>query len=246
MSASLVNLQLAVNPIPNRNSNRKSKGNRAKHARASDLSGADCAVKAYNVTRQLVGKVGPLLSLLNIESKYSDTIIGGTAFGLGIGQQVLLSGLSLGQTATTRNGQSVKWNHIEFDFMVSMGTVAAVTYARILLVKDNAPNAATFAVGDLFQAPVTGTDYTTSRFNVGNRERFSIMYDVMMDLNSSKTLSYHFQMARSLSFHTYYNTGNAGTIADITSDALYFIALSNQAVNTPTITGSLRVNFVDN
>lgn len=194
----------------------------------------------------MVGKVGPLLSLLNIESKYTDLILTGGAFSTGIGSQNLISGLSLGQTATTRNGQSVKWNHLEFDFMVSMGTVASVTYIRILVVKDNAPNAATFAVGDLFQAAVTGSDYTTSRFNVGNRERFSIMYDVMMDLNSSKSLTYHFQLARSLNFHTYYNTGNAGTIADITSDALFFIAMSNQAVNTPTITGSLRVNFVDN
>lgn len=213
---------------------------------ASDLSGIECARKAYGVTRQLAGKIGPLLALLNIEEKYSDFLFAGVAFGLGFGNQTLVSGLSLGNTATTRNGQSVKWTNYQYDLRISMGTVSQVTYIRFMIVQDRVPNGAAFATGDLFQAAVSGTDFTTSLYNVGNERRFIIYSDQMVSMNSANSLTHMFQGRLLVNAHTEYNTGNAGTIADIQTGSFYFLFLSNQSVNTPTITGAIRVRFVDN
>ena len=46
--------------------------------------------------------------------------------------------------------------------------------------------------------------------------------------------------------HTRYNTGTAGTIADITDNSIYIMHVSTDAANGVFVTANYRFLFVDN
>lgn len=217
-----------------------------RESRISEADPVACAKKAYNVAKTIGPRVGALLALLNVESKYKDILFGGVSITDNLGIQSTLTSLSQGLTAITRTGQSVKFTHLSFNAFIFLGAVSAVTYVRVLVIADRDPNGAAFAVGDFYAAAATGTDYTSAHRNVGNLKRFSVMHDQAIGLASSTLQVKRLDLEIPLDFHTLYNTGNVGNVTDIQSGGLFLIVQSNQTVNYPTLTATLRMSFVDN
>lgn len=125
---------------------------------------------------------------------------------------------------------------------------------RMIIFADMQPNAAAPALTDLLTSATS-----ISQLNLNNRDRFRIYCDKVFSLNAyaynttansqlaSLSNSYAVKKFKKLNLETIYNSGTAGTIADIQSGALYLLTVGNRAAGTDDATATLstRVRFID-
>jgi hypothetical protein len=202
-----------------------------------------------NAGKQLFKDVMYLKSLINVEHKFRD----GVAAALVIGdstapQQILVNGMAQGSSENTRTGISIKVTELIIRYSVAVSTYTPVN-VRFLVVVDASPNGALFAVTDLFEDTVTGTNYVNSQFSVDNKQRFSILYDETFFLNAVAFTTHEIQEQIPWEHHVEYNDTNSAGIAGVNKWALYVYALSDSTAtpaNGPTLTGSSRINYIDN
>ncbi len=231
--------------MPKRNFNRRKRTGRkgSSYGRAIDRR-----VGVYGgAYAQMKRDIGWLLSVVNVEEKYIDTLFNGNTMTNAIGSQSLLNGVTTGNTSTTRNGQSTKCTKIIIDIIAQVGVTTPVN-CRFLLIKDSAANGATIGVNSIFQAAVDGaSDYTTSQRNVATvGVRVQFMLDTFFQLDTVQNTSKRIKQVINCNFHTRYNTGNAGTVADISENSVYWCGMSSAAATQPTFKGSIRFLFTDN
>jgi len=188
---------------------------------------------------QLRKDVGMLFNFLNVEDKYID-ISASAAAGTASWNFVILNTCNLGTTATTRNGQSIKWKGIELRWNCTMSTTTANQFFRLVLFVDTQPNAANATITDLYPLGVL-----TPR-NVGYLQRFSIFYERTFALNPASDTCFIGECVKQIPMHTEFNTGNAGDITDITKNALYLAWYTSVAANPPTFAYNSRFVFIDN
>lgn len=230
------------------NYRRRTGGRKARNNKRSIGSSVDRRVGIYgNAFVQMKRDIGWLLSVINVEYKYIDTLFNANVMTNGIGSQSLLNGCTTGTSASTRTGQSTKAYQIIIDIIVQVGVTTPVN-CRLLLVRDKAANGATLGVGSIFQAAVDGAnDYTTSQRNVatvGTRIEFCL--DMQFQLDTVQNTSKSIKRVIPCGFHTRYNTGTAGTVADISENSLYWCAMSSAGATQPTFKGSIRFQYTDN
>ncbi len=191
---------------------------------------------AYN---QLRSDVGYIMSLLNTETKYIDS-----AFSVnfsGSWQIQLLNGISLGTSSTTRTGQSVKASGLEAKFFVTLNPLStSIQSYRIVILQDKQPNATAVTPTDVYLAsPV-------SPRTVAYLDRFTILWEKWAIIEPDWPTGEIEQFSRSLNFHVEFNTGNAGTIADITKNSVYMMWYSDAGANFGTLVYYTRFVFIDN
>lgn len=139
------------------------------------------------------------------------------------------------------------------------GTATVATgsqQCRMILFVDMQPNGAAPAVTDLL------TNATPqAMLNLNNRDRFRILRDKVFVLDPYLRVDTATQSIASMTnqvknvkvfkrcnIETIYNSGNAGTVADITSGAIHCLWLGNLAAGTNTDSnffGEYRVRFSD-
>lgn len=196
-------------------------------------------MKIYgNAYGQLKRDVGWLMSVINVEEKHEDSNANGTALSAAW-QLVLLNGIAPGTSSTTRVGQSVKITGIEARFTLKIGSAASNT-VRVVIFWDKSPNATAPAGTDIY-----GTGVLTPRV-VGNLPRFLILYECRFCLDTLGPGIQADDFQRNLNMHEYFNTGTAGTIADIQEGAIYLMFICDTSATFPTIDYYTRVGFVDN
>lgn len=188
---------------------------------------------------QLWRDVKWLKSVVNVERKYSDYTFNSTVSTTENFQ--LINGLSLGDTAITREGQSIKMSSLFVRFYMTMSDLAVVTQVRVIIVMDKQPNASTITSAALLQN--NGSIISPLLIDYGSR--FKVFFDKIYRLDTNK-LNLVTKKFLKLRFHTKFNTGNAGTIADITKNSLYIMMVSDQSTNLPTVEFWARIRFIDN
>lgn len=181
-----------------------------------------------------------LKSVVNVERKYTD--VSATTTASSTPTLVLLNGLSLGDTATTRDGVSVKANSSFLNVFFSINASATTTMVRVMLLLDTQPNATAATASEVLQS----SGSVISPINITNGKRFKIMMDKKKSMSINGTEIVRFKEFRKLGFHTRYNTANNGTIADISTNAFYLLFMSDQATNTAAISYWHRMRFIDN
>lgn len=186
------------------------------------------------------------------EWKYSDTQVNidlSTTPGY-----VLLNGLVPGTAATQRIGQNVSIKSIEVKLRMQVTPATGVDqFVRVLIAVDRQPNGAAPVIGDL----LTATSVTAPR-NLNNRKRFKILMDkpyamggILNGAGSGSQTSNLRMVKKYMKFKrpivVEYNTGNAGTVADITSNSIYMFTLGTEAAgNTDTnMLGYIRIRYTD-
>ncbi len=181
-----------------------------------------------------------LLKTLNVESKYSDVTVSLTPnnnYGF-----TLLNGIPQGDSATDRDGHSVKITSIDIQLYATIHASASTTFVRVALVLDRMPDQAAPGATDVFNV-----NNVNSFPNVDNSPRFEIIWDKQLGLNSLwKT--FHFpglSYSSDLELHTHYNGSGSGVTA-ITQNSLWLVTFSSEATNTPTVGGYTRIRYVDN
>jgi hypothetical protein len=193
----------------------------------------------WNAGRQALRDINRLRQFINTEIKSAD--ITATEASSTTPTFDLVNGLIPGNGNGQRTGQSVKCQNVDMRFILTINASATTSFARIIMVMDKQTNSAVFAIGSLLNA---GNVY--SAYTVGGQNRFIVMYDQTFALNNNGEQTASVCVRLGFQPHTEYNTGTAGTVADINTNSIYFVHLSDQATNTIAISYYIRYWYVDN
>ncbi len=190
--------------------------------------------------QQLLRDINSLRRFINTELHFVDATASTTSSTTPA--LVLLNGLSLGDTASTRTGQSIKMDRGDFRFQLAVNATSVINFTRIIVVLDKQTNATAMTAADLL---VANTPY--SPYTFGSQSRFVILYDETFALStySAGAITKCVGLP-GINQHVIFNSGNAGSVADIVSNSVYLIHLSDQATNTPAFSYYSRIWFVDN
>lgn len=180
--------------------------------------------------------------------KFLDTQL---AVGLGfasnswtIAANQLLNGCAPGSTANTRIGRKFTMKSVLIRYNFSMATTTTGGGPlRIVVVYDKQSNAAIPAVTDIFT-----TDDIEALNNLSNRDRFIIIADHYTEvIGVQSAYSVSGVIKRKINLETMFNTGTAGTVADITTGSLYimFGTPGLHLTAGPTLSFQARVRFSD-
>jgi len=180
------------------------------------------------------------------------------------GAITLLNGTQLGNDYSNRIGRKITIKSIYYRGTVCITATnsappvdgdSSFQHWRMIIFYDKQPNGATPAVTDVL---VTATP--TSHLNLNNRDRFKVLIDKsfvvdpykMVDAANESTwnrTAVNIKKYKKCHITTIYNAGNAGTIADISTNAIFLLWVGNRAA-TATDDGlaafSCRLRFWDN
>lgn len=165
----------------------------------------------------------------------------------------LLNGTTRGSDADgNRIGRNITLKSVEWRLSItSEANNASAGPIRFLLVWDKDPNGTIPANADIIVATST-----TSLQNMGNQSRFVILRDYLISTGagvvggaaaSAGSQCIPLKGYVKLNHKVTYNTGTAGTIADIQHGALYALLLSDLAAGASDwdATGNFRVRYTD-
>ena len=161
------------------------------------------------------------------------------------GAILLLNGIARGEDYNQREGRQIFMKHMELRIQNAVtGGTGVDQHHRYLLVLDSQPNGGALTITNVLES-VSTLAYP----NLDYRQRFRILLDKTVVLNAtaepfSHTFEKHFLR---LNIPVTFNNGNTGTIADIATNSLYFIALGTQAagVTAGSCTVTSRIRFTD-
>lgn len=180
------------------------------------------------------------------EWKYKDTLINVAIDATGT--QTLLNGISPGNGASERVGMKICIKTVEIILRVKVTDGTGVDQdQRLMILLDRQANGA---------APAALTDFLlaaniTSPRALTNRKRFKTFWNKIYSLNASGESGSHRIYKAYLKFRrpiiVDYNAGAAGTVADISSNALYLITLGSVVAGATAgvAYGYIRLRYTD-
>lgn len=148
----------------------------------------------------------------------------------------LFNNLQRGTDRTTRLGNRIRMKSLEYGLHLSVSAAGLVLFqrpsVRLIFFIDKQSNGLAPAVVDFFPAGIT--EFTVSPLNpITVSPRFDVLSDTVYQLQGqypTAPTTYSFRKKIPLKNRAVvYNDGNAGTIADITKNSLYVLAISDQA-----------------
>lgn len=170
---------------------------------------------------------------------------------------------TLGSDFNNRVGRKVNVNSIYIRGFITgtQGTTlvsgqATAQLVRILIVYDCQPNGAAITPSDIL---VDGTT-PISHLNMNNRDRFQILLDKQFnidpyDLNTTAGATYastggqtkQFKYYKKINKEVIFNATGGGTIADITTGAIYFCTIGSNAsgASDSTVIWTSRIRYKD-
>lgn len=226
--------------------------------------------RAFRMPRRL-GAPGTVLSTRGFRGSYGSSknerkvsdVDNGTYQVNTTGNFTLLHIPTLGTDFTNRIGRKTVVKSIFVRGRVQLEIDAALTAAvvnsqgaRMILFVDLQPNGVVPATTDILKEATFA-----SQINLNNRDRFKILADknfafgpfVRVDTATQAILAFNdqikiFKKYKKCTIETIFNSTNGGTIADITSGAIYMFWIGSAASGTNTDTNAIvttRCRFVD-
>lgn len=182
------------------------------------------------------------------------------------GATTLLNGMIRGSTDGTRVGRRIKMIGLDYKGPIMFPITASASFdvLKFAIVYDRATNAAAPAIGDVFNT-ITATLNPLSMERVEYRNRFWIIQDrifnapsVAVTVGGGNSVNTAFNWVDTMaSSHVasgaidlkqaivIYNSGNAGTVADINIGSLYCIQMSENSSTTWAQSVIFRLRYID-
>lgn len=161
----------------------------------------------------------------------------------------LLNGLRLGITSTTRVGTRV----VVFNVSVHLGAMVIQAagveqFCRFIVFYDKQTRGVAPSVLDILAA-----SSPLALYNPTNINRFHILMDKSFPLGSSVTSTgtytsrvWHGLLTSVTATPVDYNSGDTGTVGDISSGSIYLLCLGSQPLGTASkLSGDIRVWYTD-
>lgn len=179
--------------------------------------------------------------------------------GLGNGHTALINGLFLGTERYQRIGRRVNARRINIRCFVYTSAASPAVIDdlfRFSVVFDEQPSSiAAVTAASLWQQVSSAGATSTNMLSYNNRDnsmRYKTLRTHMVQINAEQqaTETYKdrilWEWDIPVNYTTQYNAGTAGTIADITTGALYFVAHgNNSAVAQWSVDYSVRYKYTD-
>jgi len=195
------------------------------------------------------------------EKKFSDTSVQYNLNSTGTVQ--LLCAPTLGTDYTNRIGRKIFINSVYIRGYATLespaiapttDTATPTHLVRFILFVDMQPNGAAPAVTDVLTSASS-----VAHLNANNRDRFKVLWDKQATMGPMAVVgatgvslidkaSFPIKKFKKVRQEVIFNAGNAGTIADINTGALYLLSIANIAagVGTDSIAAiTTRVRFSD-
>lgn len=158
----------------------------------------------------------------------------------------LLNGIARGDEINERTGRKVQMRSIEMHLYATVTPATGTDQRqRVLVIYDKQTNGAALTAANVLQ----NTSPVGLR-NLENRSRFICLYDEAFSLNATGESDSErtFKWYRKVNLTVTFNSGDAGTVADITTGSLYMVVVgSNVAGATAgSVNGYVRVRYTDN
>lgn len=187
----------------------------------------------------LATTVYKLKSLINTEFKTVDTVASSVITTTPI--IAIINALATGDDFDDRDGRVVRFKSIDVRLEMTMNTTPINDMIRVMVVIDKQANETTLLILDL----LTLADMRSHK-NLDQRKRFVILKDEVIEFSVGKGTNKLFHWYKKLDMKTIYDSGNAGTIADITTNAMYLILFGTEAANGVLVSRSVRMRYIDN
>lgn len=215
-------------------------------------SAAAAAAARYRMRPYRNRRTGGLI-LAPGEFKSVDTVITGDLNQTGTIS--LINGIARGDEINERNGREITMKSVQLSMACeSTATTGIAQTCRILLVYDRQANAAAPTFAQVLAA--TGGSCVISPRNLENRKRFKILMDRKFSLGpqggtttalgapAKKVLRDYY---RKLTLPVTFNSGDAGTVADIVTGSLYILTCGEVAAGATDGVASIyaRVRYTD-
>lgn len=197
----------------------------------------------------------PRRALAEGEFKARDTASGAYTAADWTGAIALLNGVPRGDDIEERTGRQITMRSLELcvEFRnAPPGSTPVPTLIRAMIVYDKQPNGTALTTAQVLN--VVGTlNAAISPRNLEYRSRFQVIRDTRSTLPSAELTDYrdgpkYFKYYGTMNLPVTYNSGDAGTVADITTGSLYLIVISdaNPAGALPSFTYTSRLRYTDN
>jgi hypothetical protein len=156
----------------------------------------------------------------------------------------LLNGIEPGTALNQRVGRQITMVKLQYHLQSIVTAATGIDqFHRLLVVLDKQPNGVALAINSVLDGG------STSQYNLSNQHRFVILYDKRFYLNASGEAGSGIVLDGTigLSAVVQYNSGIAGTVADIATNSLYLIALGNVVAGATagSLAGSVRLRYYD-
>lgn len=234
----------SITIAPQNNPGTSVRVNRQRRSRRSN--GGDSVGKyfgdAWSLAKRTAIGLNEIRKLVNIETKICE--VSGTGGMSQAGSILSISTMAQGTDyINNRVGNSIKLQRIEFRAGVYKDPAATATFARLIVFRDLDGYGTVPVPGDVLQtlgantAPFSPKDYL-------NRNRFSILYDELLTVNSSGDSSTVVDFEMNHEGHILY-LGTTATAASNGKGSLYYLVCSNEPVNTPSYFFYSRIYYTD-
>lgn len=192
------------------------------------------ASAAYSLAKAAYRGVQFVRGLVNAEYKNYDLSFSPTTDTTG--SVTPLTNVTQGVASTNREGNSCRAKSILCNYTVTKNGAASSTFIRLILFKwndDTNPTVTTVLDSANINAPMS----------IANSDKYKIMMDKRIDLDSAVRISYMQKYYRKLNWETKWTA--AGNTA-YKEGHIWLLAISDQATNTPTVSFYTRFRFIDN
>lgn len=170
------------------------------------------------------------------------------------GAFTLMNGLVQGTAgADNRIGQQIRMQKLFFNCYCRADSTATVPQAvRVMIVYDKATNQAT-PVNAQFWDQMTSAAAVCGNLERTKEKDYEVLYDTMIEVgtySASHVLGTGSNPCRQVEINmkdklTCYDTGNAGTVSDITSGALWLWVISSASAASPSVYWDHKLTFTD-
>lgn len=178
------------------------------------------------------------------EVKYIDVSISSVVSN--VGAAVLLNGCTPGSGATNRIGRKITMIscHVKLYIKQNTSDNSNWTGVKIALVYDKQTNATALSWSDVYD-----TSSVIADRNLDNRDRFIVLWDskaIGFDAYGSAKNVHTENVFIKRRLDVIFNSGSAGTVADIQTGSLHLLHYTDETTNVPSMGCQTRVKFVDN
>lgn len=176
---------------------------------------------------------------VNTERKYFDTSLNG-AISSTPTIDTLVGGMVQGTSDVNRIGSQVKFTALTYNYRFDINASASLSFIRVVVGIDYQPNGAHPTVTDVLE---TGTIPALRQKDTG--KRFHILSDKVHTMSINGNRGVYKTNYINLDLKTEFD-GNAGSIADVSTNNLFFIVFSNEPTNSPNAVMNWRLRYIDN
>lgn len=194
---------------------------------------------------RLASAVLPIVKAINTEQKWFDNAYTRTVDSASPAIDIQ-SMFATGTTESTRIGNSILDKDINIRInMAGNFTSAASNYVRIILFvdKETAAVAGAPTMATLLQAPTN----ILSAFNKDYTDRYAILKDKRVVLNSASNQGMMIKIYKKLDFHTRYVGNGAAAPANAGQNHIHIVLMTSNTVGQGVVMGVYsRLNYTDN